>query len=620
MQFFEQRNIARNNTKKVFALFVGGVLCVGGFYALLFELLGHFLGNSTLSSLSLPVGLFFVSIILLGSAYRTAVLTQGGQIIPQEMGAFELPAHSTDFYQQRLQTIVEEIAIASGMPSPRIFILPNENEINAFVSGYSPNTAVITVTYGSMVKLNRHELQGIVAHEFCHILNGDMRLNVIVTGTLFGLISLSLIGTKMLRLLHNIKNKNGILATLPFLLIGVGYIGSCVANLIKYSVSGEREFLADAAAVQFTRESNGISGALKKAAGFHNSENDSNRFFQEFSHFFFNYHAKNNWFSQYFSTHPQILERINRLDPTFTNQSLQRAYERWEKNPPDGMNEDLKLGFSPLAFSPDEQPILVAHFFSHEVAQQILKNIPDEIKTLTKQPFTATALLYALILHNEQNFPHHIFLKTYLEGNVSKNTYEQIEDSLLLLDSVPEESKTALLYLSLSAIRQNSEEINLAVSSHINSMIHLEEQMSLQAYCFAQIINFGIEEWCNPTTHNFSKERLKSHKTKIITLFNTVAFYGQSQTKKAETAFNTGVRMLFPKTTPVYKPLLSGVKILDEVLPPLRKLHPLEQQKLIQCLIAIVCEDGVVTSTEEDLLRVVCAALNCSVPLLRTPT
>ncbi|HHH14063.1 MAG TPA: hypothetical protein ENJ98_07480, partial [Thiolapillus brandeum] len=269
------------------------------------------------------IGLGVTAVILLGSFIRTLSLRGGGRVVAEMMGARLVSGNPRDPLERRLLNVVEEMAIASGTPVPQVYVMDQEEGINAFAAGFGTGDAVIAVTRGTLEKLNRAELQGVVAHEFSHIVNGDMRLNIRLIGILFGILMVALIGRLLLRwgaiASHSrSRDSNGgvPLVVLGLGLLVLGYVGVFFGNLIKASVSRQREYLADASAVQFTREPQGIAGALKKIGGdaqgslirHPDAEELSHAYFSEGIHYLFGLNGL-------FATHPPLEKRILRVDP-----------------------------------------------------------------------------------------------------------------------------------------------------------------------------------------------------------------------------------------------------------------------------------------------------------------
>ena len=211
-------------------------------------------------------------LIGIGSLYKIAELSGGGEVVARGLGGRRVLADTHDLRERVLLNVVEEMAIASGTPVPPVFLLDDERAINAFAAGTSPQNAVVAVTRGSIDTLSRDELQGVIAHEFSHILNGDMRLNLRLIGLLNGILLIAMIGYFLMRssssrmyFSGSSENKKGgnPLPLLGLCLYVIGYVGVFFGHLIKSAVSRQREFLADASAVQFTRLPDGIAGAEK---------------------------------------------------------------------------------------------------------------------------------------------------------------------------------------------------------------------------------------------------------------------------------------------------------------------------------------------------------------------
>ncbi|HPM55786.1 MAG TPA: M48 family metallopeptidase, partial [Thermomonas sp.] len=284
MNFFEQQAVARRTSARLvflMAVAIAGIVLAVDAVVWVATQSPELVLFATVSS---------VAVIALGSLYRIASLGGGGEPVAQQLGGTLVPENTTEPGLRRLRNVVEEIAIASGVPVPKVYVLEHEAGINAFAAGYSTSDAVIAVTRGALDRLNRDELQGVVAHEFSHILNGDMRLNIRLVGVLFGILMIGLIGRKILehgRFGGRGKNIGAILvAALVAMLIG--YVGLFFGRMIKAGVSRTREKLADASAVQFTRQTQGLSGALKKIGGLHDGSRLNQRSdAEEVSHMLF---------------------------------------------------------------------------------------------------------------------------------------------------------------------------------------------------------------------------------------------------------------------------------------------------------------------------------------------
>ena len=333
MDFFENQEAARTKTRwLVFLFFIAVVFIIFSVYIavrLIFFGLETKFGLEAAAAwgmwspeLFLAVTVVTLAIVSLGSLYKIVSLSGGGETVAGLLGGRPLDPNTTRLEERRLLNVVEEMALASGMPTPTVFVLPKEMGINAFAAGFTPSDAVIGVTEGSLQNLSRDELQGVIGHEFSHILNGDMRLNLRLMGVIHGILVIALIGYWMLRSVRftggsgNRKSSgSGAIVLLAIsLLLVIGWIGVFFGRLIKSAVSRQREFLADSAAVQFTRDPGGLAGALKKIGGFVAGSKLETPHAEEASHFYFS-NGLRPAFLQMLATHPPLATRIRRLEP-----------------------------------------------------------------------------------------------------------------------------------------------------------------------------------------------------------------------------------------------------------------------------------------------------------------
>ncbi|HEX6961492.1 MAG TPA: M48 family metallopeptidase, partial [Lacipirellula sp.] len=337
--FFERQDAARRSTKWLVGMFLLGVVGIVGATmavgvvaieaaqdsSLYADGAGSMFGVSEEAVAgSVMAGLASLALITGGSLFKVAQLNGGGNVVAENLGGRRVFPDTTDLAERRLLNVVEEMALASGVPAPPVFLLSEEAGINAFAAGYSPSDAVVAVTRGTAERLSREELQGVVAHEFSHILNGDMRLNIRLIGVLHGLLLIGLIGRILLRLASGSRhssrrNRDGNNGAAYFALVGLalmilGYLGTLIGNLIKAAVSRQREYLADASAVQFTRNPGGLAGALKRIGAAVVGSRLKAPNAAEASHMFF---AQGVWegFTALTATHPPLDDRIRRLQP-----------------------------------------------------------------------------------------------------------------------------------------------------------------------------------------------------------------------------------------------------------------------------------------------------------------
>ena len=437
MDFFASQELARRNSRRLIIYLVLSVICmIVAIYALSLVAFGflnqsqtHSAGPPRLFNPELLLGVAFgvTTVVGLGSLYRISSLRGGGESVAAMLGGRLVPPNSRDPEERRILNVVEEMALAAGTPVPPVYIMDEEPGINAFAAGYTIDDAVIGINRGTIQILSRDELQGVVAHEFSHILNGDMRMSIRIIGLLHGIQVLAMLGYYMLhsfsygghRRRHSQGNNNsGGLVILAIGLIAIGWIGMFFARLIKASVSRQREYLADASAVQFTRNPEGISGALKMIGASMEGSVVLNPAAEETSHMFFASMFKNG-FASLFATHPPLDQRIARIEPNFDGnyvayaKTQMRKKQRMAPQPPPAKKENkprfgigMPGGGMPGVLGdqfPIDPAILIAGIGlpnqdDVQYSQVIVDRIPSEVADASRDLFSARGLVFASLL------------------------------------------------------------------------------------------------------------------------------------------------------------------------------------------------------------------------------
>src|SRR5205823_6273480 len=347
LDFFDRQDKARRNTTLLVFYFVLAVLslllAVNVVVSLLFigfTNYGLVIRNlnpvSSANELSLPwsqVELLFLvtigtlSVILIGSVFKTLQLARGGSAVAELLDGRLINSNTSDTDERKLLNVVEEMSIASGVPVPQVYVMDGEAGINAFAAGHSASDAAISVTRGCMKMLSRDELQGVIAHEFSHILNGDMRLNLRLMGVIFGILCLAIVGRILLQTRSSDSKDKNPLPLLGLALLLLGWIGVFFGRLIQAAVSRQREFLADASSVQFTRNPSGLSGALQKIGAYSFGSHIESPQAEQASHMFFGNGVSEPLFGL-MATHPPIAERIHAIDPSWTGKFPPLAHDQ----------------------------------------------------------------------------------------------------------------------------------------------------------------------------------------------------------------------------------------------------------------------------------------------------
>jgi Zn-dependent protease with chaperone function len=630
MNFFEHQAAARRASRRLvmlFALAVIGIVLAVDFAA--YVVFGGGRGQpDTGGALLAFTTLATLAIIGLGSLYRIASLRGGGEPVALQFGGVPVPENTTDPNLRRLRNIVEEIAIASGVPVPKIYVLEQETAINAFAAGYSPSDAVVAVTRGALDRLNRDELQGVIAHEFSHILNGDMRLNIRLMGILFGILMLAIIGRKVLQFGGRGRDSRGAAAILFAALIAmiVGYIGLFFARMIKAGVSRTRESLADASAVQFTRQTQGLAGALKKIAGIAEGSKLNDRAdAEEASHMLF---GDGVGFSGLFATHPPLLQRIQALEPQFRAEQLDALQRRWMASPPNGLEEDVSLGFdstsnarlptdgTQLNITP---PMVVAQVAQpaaddYRRADAIVSTIPDRLRALAADRETVMPLLLGLLLDDAAQIA--TAQHTEISARLGQSIAEQAAAlHAQLLDELHPMLRLPLAALAFPVLRLRPRpELDTFIDT-VHAVVNADGQVSLFEYCLGRLLQTQVRESLDPSRHaGFGRKRLPEVRSEIATLLCVVAQAGNDNPQEAQHAYLAGIQRVLPSDYLPYQPRASGVLALDTVWAPLDALDPLAKQALVEGITAAISQDNRVTVAESELLRTICGVLHCPLP------
>ena len=484
------------------------------------------------------IAIAVISVVAAGSLYKYAQIKRGGKYVAEKLDASPVNTNTRDFYERRLLNIVEEMAIASGNPVPAVYVL-DDTSINAFAAGNTNNDAVIGITTGCMTLLNREELQGVVAHEFSHIHNGDMRLNMRILAILNGILLIGTIGYTILRSgthanaarSRNDDNKGaGAVALFGLALLIIGYGGTFFGNLIKAAVSRQREFLADASAVQFTRSPRGISQALQKIGGHHEKAMLKETAAAEFSHLYFA-QGISTLFNSFMATHPPLDKRIQAVDKGWSGKFITPDYSKiheeyqYDKNKEveAGSGSNVKKGLdklervidvaavgasaatilSPkqdskanLENSPFEQAIENAGEPDERnvaAAKTTIGRIDDQLRDAAHEPFSARAVVYCLFL----DFTNITVRQQQIQGLKQRShpqTYSDVLNYHELVLQIARRERLTLLSLCLPALRDMSHRQYDVFKENLLRLISADQRVSLFEWSYFQIIVSGIEE------------------------------------------------------------------------------------------------------------------------------
>lgn len=641
MNFFEHQEQARKNTALLILLFVLAAICIiAGTYLVLLFAMDAWVPHAPSSSrgvlrgaravreassftwfrpdaLLLALGLSGGTIAI-GSLYKTFTLRAGGSTVAESLGGRLLQSGSTDPEEKRLMNVVEEMALASGIPVPVVYVLEDEEGINAFAAGNSIDDAAIGVTRGALRAFSRDELQGVIAHEFSHILHGDMRLNLRLIGVLHGILLMALVGRGVL---HIRDRKNIAIPLVGLALIALGYAGVFFGNLIKAAVSRQREFLADAAAVQFTRNPGGIGGALRRIAegakhGFLDAPKAS-----EASHLFFSVGIQEFLSFSVFATHPPLEERIARISGDLV--PAQGASERGQVesagHPVSHSTvgaSGLAAGFAGTVTSQGSAPVSsrIGTTSPQAVARagQTLQALPPPLVDAAHSLGGATALVCAALMSEQPDV-------VAIQGDVIRRAWgEAFASEAARLNThvqrLGRRERLALIDLAAPALRQLTTEQRAVCLTLVRELSNADQHVSLFEFAVEAIVRRRLGQ--APQVHARHVANVADVATEIASLVGAMALATQRTPQAVGHAYVTGMRRVFPHVAPTAMPdpAQSSVSAVRMNLERLVQSPPYVQMQLVDALEIAALADGVIEESEAELLRAIVETLGCPMP------
>ena len=625
MNFFQRQHDVRRVSRRFVVLFVLAVLAIVAVVDVVAVVAFGVAKQPAEDVLTLLIWVSALMIVAIGltSLVRTRWLRNGGGgKVARQLGGVFVPPDTTDPRLRRLRNVVEEMAIAAGVPVPEIYVLGQETQINAFAAGFSPADAAIAVTHGALERLNRDELQGVIAHEFSHVVNGDMRLNIRLMGTLFGILVLAIIGRILLSVRGGGRNP---LPLVGLALLVVGYVGVFFGRMIKAAVSRQREFLADASAVQYTRQTAGLAGALKKIGGLGSRLRGDRA--EDVSHMLF---GEGFQFSSLFATHPPLAKRIRTLEPAFDQRELEQLSQHWARNPPLGLAEDEALGLAPRATVPPPGAPLPAPTARIPVrpddvvasvgsvdrpAGDLLHAIPAPLLDRARHPDAVLPLVFGLLLARDEATranQHAILAARYGQGLADAAVAETAE-----LTTLHPVLRLPLAEVAFPALRHRPRPAQEAVLACMHAVIRADGRIDVFEYCLSRLLHRELYESLHrgsPWGHHRAPKEVTDRA--VATLLALLAHAGSAQSPAAGAAYLAGLGQVVPGQPIPYDPPAEGPLALERVWPLLDALALPDKQFLVAGMVTVIGHDGVMTVSEIELLRTVCAVLHCPLPPL----
>jgi Zn-dependent protease with chaperone function len=659
MDFFDRQDKAHRNTKLLVVYFVAGVamLIVAVYLAAVLLFTGfnsrrhhRFIAyDAPAPSLWNPhlfvgVTLGTLAVIVLGSLFKTAELSRGGSAVATMLGGRPVSPNTADPDERKLLNVVEEMAIAAGMPVPEVYLLPAEPGINAFAAGHTSSDAVVAVTAGAIKLLSRDELQGVIGHEFSHILNGDMRLNLRLMGIVFGILCLTVIGRILLQ--TRSRGDRNPLPVLGICLLVLGWAGVFFGRLIQAAVSRQREFLADASAVQFTRNPSGLAGALKKIGGLSCGSKLNAAHADEASHMFFG-NGMGESFLHLMDTHPPLAQRIRAIEPEFDGNfprvapdlaSLQIAAaaahpvrqpdEIWENmwsSPWSGFRTTRSFPQTELSEAPPPRiltpqgviPRLGNPDSAHlRYAEELRISIPPSLQQAAREAFGASALIYSLLLSDDQ-----AARDKQLQELAALTSAGVCQEALRLhpeVQAVAAHTKLPLVDLALPALRELSARQFQQFRTAVQALVESDGEIELFEYVLQKIVLRHLEphfvEARKPIIQYYAIKPLAAD---CSVLLSALARLGQDEPEQIQFAFDQGAQPL-GYAAQVELRLLPATDCelahVDAALNRFAQAAPQIKKNVLTACTQTVAADGVIREIEAELVRAIADTLDCPMP------
>ncbi|MDF5165000.1 M48 family metallopeptidase [Vibrio parahaemolyticus] len=613
MDFFHHQDTARQRTGLLVMLFTLAVLAITGLVSVIsIGIYFYFTGEPfTTQSIISYCLLSFVGVLLVVSISSFIRLSElnanGGRGVAESIGGKLISTDTSNAKHRQLLNVVEEMSIASGIPVPPVYVMAEEHGINAFAAGMSIDDAVIGVTQGALNAFSRDELQGVIAHEFSHILNGDMRLNTRMIGALFGITCIAHFGhlildnsnsTRHVSRSSSDSNKGfAVIILIAIVCLVLGWLGTLFGNMIKAAISRQREFLADASAVQFTRNDQGIAGALKKIGSNVQGSTLNTKASDEMSHMMFG-QSKLSGFSSLFATHPPLDERIRRIEPNWDGIYAQHSHAQST-----AFDNEQVSGFAVGGGSPASQSASPSEQLS-ETGQQLISQLPPELVDIAREPYSARFIAFALIFDGSD-----------IQREMIKSYVPLASQSTLLpwLDyDLPLHLRFPLLELALPALKSLSEAQKISLCKVLRELSETDNQYSLAEWCVINLLEKQLL-----ASFGFIKQHktLKQLEESVFWLLRELAWVSHSQADKAQRAYHCALAHLgFPEVK--LEPANSNWHLSRAALELLLQLKPKDRRMFVKaCRIAIE-SDGEITVAEGELYRVIACFLEVPEPPL----
>jgi Zn-dependent protease with chaperone function len=588
--------------------------------------------------------LLVLAVIGLSSLFKSMQLRGGGGVVARSLGGVRIDRDTQDLKRKRLHNVIEEMSIASGVPMPEIYVLEHESGINAFAAGHTPANAAVAVTQGALDNLSRDELQGVIAHEFSHVLNGDMRLSVQLMGWLFGLFVVALIGRTLLRLSPRSRKGGGWLVAAAFAVVVLGYVGMFFGRLLQAAVSRQRERLADASGVQFTRNPDGLKGALVKIAGLADGSRIIEADAEQAAHMLF---APG--LSRFFATHPPLAERIKELDPHFDVKTLHAVAAKALAMIPAFDDPEPSIGVrlgvaADTAASSLSRPAIEgsgsvsADDSEHSIgvrlrgevravaaqvgsvdsvhieqAKTLRLAMPEPLREFVESSGQARAVVLALLLSRDPPIRERQFAT--LAKTLTVAEVGAVRDVTPLAEGLAPLLRLPTLLQVFPALRRLPLVARQSLARISDELIRADARIDVFEFCLARLLGTLLRDEMDARAPH-GNVSLADAQDDIQVLFAVLAAFGAPDDTQARMAYEAGMKTVLPMDRPPYTLIEDWPRRMSESLSRLEKLHPFAKKAVIEGLVKTIAHDDLLNVAEAELLRTVCATLHCPLPLL----
>ncbi len=637
MDFFQAQDNARRNTTRLVILFALAVLTLvvmTNFLVMLvlayFNRHGVMSGQQFMSNFDWHlfgmVGTGVIVVVLVGSLYKLLQLAAGGKIVAESLGGRLISLNTSHPAHRKVLNVVEEMAIASGTPVPPVYVMEDETGINAFAAGYTTGDAVIGVTRGCIEQLNREQLQGVIAHEFSHILNGDMRMNIRLIGILHGILVIGLIGYYILRTTSYSRSSRSNNSAGPILGLGlglmvIGFAGTFFGNWIKAMLSRQREFLADASAVQFTRNPDGIAGALKRIGGLSAGSIIDNPAAPEMSHAFFSNGIKS-FITSMFATHPPLEQRIRRIDRHWDGKFIKPRTDF-----SDEVSEPTEKHVSPAAVAAGVTAAQVMQTIEQigqpsdthlGYAIQLLNELPLELKLAAREPYKARSLIYTLVINTEPHIRDAQLV--HLKAHGDEGVYQETIALLPRINSLDKALRLPLIDIAMGALRQLSPAQYVLFKKNLHSLIEADNKIDLFEWVLQKIVHHHLDnefEDRSPLSRTAKYSGVDQLHQECTLVFSLLAHSEHADKTMAQHAFAAAAQLLQQQDMAILPESTINLAALNAAIDKLALLTPLAKPQFLKACVACVMADQHITASEIELLRAIANAIDCPMPPLK---